>query len=130
MKKEMSKESACLLMGLYQIEQRGAQPSEEDMKELYEHCKLLQIMRKRMEGFNLPITFTPHALMYISTFVTCPGDIILLLIECLEQFENAEVNIQSLVDLYPNGFHSSEERSKIIQEMKEGERKYNYSYIY
>ena len=71
---------------------------------------------KRIEAFNLPIKFTPLALLSFTAFATNIGGAITILIDCLGKFEGQEVTVEKLCDLYPYGWYTEESFAKYVDE--------------
>jgi hypothetical protein len=74
------------------------------------------IMLKRIEVLSLPIKFTVPGLMAACSLATNPGKIVCLLIDCLVNFEGKEVNARMIGDIYPFGFYSQTEFTRIVDE--------------
>jgi len=74
-----------------------------------EQIPVIEIILKRIEVLNLPITFTPEGLMaaYAMTEGN-PGRAVTILIDCLTEHEGKTVNASMLADMYPYGFYSEE----------------------
>jgi hypothetical protein len=67
----------------------------------------IQILNKRVELMELPISFTAKAKM-LALILTegNPGRIMTVLIDCLTRFEGQEVDDYKLIQVYPEGFYS------------------------
>jgi hypothetical protein len=90
---------------------------------------LSKIIMKRIEALKLPIKFSAGGLMAVNTLCDRPGSAVLLLIECLNYFENQTIDTDKLSALYPEGFYSEEALTKIIDEELKT-RKMKWSNIY
>ena len=86
---------------------------------------LSNIILKRIEVLKLPIKFTYNALASVNIFVDRAGSAVLLLIDCLNNFnENHTVTVKDLCKLYPFGFYDEENFVKRIDEIKEQKDQY------
>ena len=96
-------------------DKKGEKPSEEVMRAV-EGSFLIQILNKRIEVFKLPIQFTSSAKMAILAYVDRPGSLVALLIDCLTAYEGKTVDVNMLVELYPDGFYDEETMIRYIDE--------------
>lgn len=90
---------------------------------------LSQIVKKRIEALKLPIKFTDWGLMAINALVRVPGAAVALLIDALTMFENKEVTVSDLCELYPFGFYDEESFEKYIDDFLKP-RKVKWAEIY
>jgi len=89
---------------------------------------LIQILKKKIEVLELPIKFNDYALVSVLVFCDRPGAIVLLLIDCLQEYENEEITVVKLVELYPFGFYSEQAMIDRINEIKTGKSKWSEIY--
>ena len=72
-----------------------------------ENILTIEIILRRIEAYNLPITFTPTGLIAAYAMTeNVPGRAVALLIDCLTVFEGKTVTASMLAELYPYGFYS------------------------
>lgn len=68
---------------------------------------VLQVLNKRIEVMNLPINFTSQAkLLALILSNGNPGKMMIILIDCLINFEGKEVSGDDICNLYPMGFYN------------------------
>jgi len=69
----------------------------------------IQIFNKRIEVFNLPIKFTGKAKLLSLVYTEGnPGKMMALLIDCLQKYDGEVIDIDKLVEIYPEGFYTQE----------------------
>jgi len=106
--------------------------SKDDISEMMKEVNqihLIQILKKRIEVLELPIKFNDYALGAILSFCDRPGAVVLLLIDCLQEYENEEVTVDKLVNLYPFGFYNEQAMiDRIDNEIKTGKSKWSEIY--
>jgi len=96
----------------------------------------IQIIQKRIEVMNLPISFTPKALL-IALIMTDgnPGKMITVLIDCLDNFLDDEENPVEIDDdklsmnLYPWGFYNNDSFQQYVETYLKP-RKVKWGHIY
>lgn len=94
--------------------------------ELEQHS---QIILKRIKAMSLPISFTYASLNYISFFCDRAGAVVLLLIDCLEEYEGQQVTIDKISILYPFGFYTEKAMvDRVENEIKQGKSKFSFVY--
>ncbi len=77
----------------------------------------IEVLMKRIEAMQLPISFTPTGLIAAYALVeNNPGRAVVLLIDCLTAFEGKTVTAAMLADLYPYGFYSEETFMKYVDD--------------
>jgi hypothetical protein len=81
--------------------------AEEDVPEA-EEAFLVQVLNKRIEVHNLPISFSGPAKMAVLALTDRPGSVVALLIDCLNAYEGQKVTVEKLADLYPTGFYDED----------------------
>jgi translation elongation factor EF-1beta len=68
---------------------------------------IYNILEKRISVFNLPISFTIKAYLYICLLVEGnPGKAITILIDALTEYEGKKVDLEDLIELYLFGFYN------------------------
>jgi hypothetical protein len=78
---------------------------------------VIEVILKRIEVMNLPISFTPEGLIAAYALTeNVVGRAIALLIDCLTKWEGQTVTASMLADLYPFGFYSEETFSKYVND--------------
>jgi hypothetical protein len=86
-------------------------------------------VKKRIEVMDLPIKFTPLALLAINCFCDRPGAAVLLLVDALNYFKDKTVTVQTLRELYPVGFYTEAAMiDRVDNELKT--KKDFYGYVY
>ena len=66
-----------------------------------------KIINKKIEVFELPIYFSPAALLLVCILTKeVPGKAVVVLIDSLTKYADQVVTAQKLLDLYPNGFYT------------------------
>lgn len=126
--RQLGEDESNLLVSLL-INEREQKPLPEHIKTRVNDHLATQIIKKRIETANLPISFSDMAYLAIPVFCLVPGHVVLLLIDCLEEFEGKEVTVDKLCMLYPAGFYTQEEFEKIIDNRDEfSKRKWSYLY--
>ncbi len=88
-----------------------------------------QVIQKRIDVLKLPISFTNYAFATIPCFCNVVGEAVVLLIDCLNQYENKIVDIEKLCLLYPEGFYDHETFMQYVDDFIKKE-KVNWSQIY
>lgn len=99
-----------------------------------EKLPIMQIVQKRITGYNLPIKFTDAALLYIAILSDGnPGKAMVILIDSLQRYGNdkdvVEVTTSDLCELYPWGFYTYDSFVDYIDNYLKN-RKVKYSEIY
>lgn len=77
---------------------------------------LSEVVKKRIEVYNLPISFTVPALVAINALVELPGQAVTLLIDALNKYESGIIDMEKLAELYPYGFYTKESFMKYVDE--------------
>ena len=102
----------------------------EDPVQIFELSPLSTIIRKRIEAFNLPISFRDTGLLALEAIANGnPGRAIVCLIDCLHKFEGEEVTASKMCDLYPYGHYNEETFEDYVDNYLKT-RKIKYSEIY
>lgn len=89
----------------------------------------IKILMKRVEAMKLPIKFTPAALIAIGTLVNNVGDVVALLIDCLNKFQGQTIDVEKLSKLYPTGFYDEESFTTYVDDYLKP-RKTSWAKIY
>lgn len=125
----LTTENSHLLVRLLMMERNNESLPTKVIKNFLDANVAAQILKKRIEVLGLPIKFSDAAYCAISCFCNVPGHVVVLLIDCLEEFENETVTVDKLCMLYPVGFYTDEDFRSII-ENKEEFLKRKWAYIY
>lgn len=89
-----------------------------------------KVIKARIDGLSLPITFTPAALVAAGALTEGnPGKGVVLLCDCLQSYEGKEVTVLMLTALYPWGFYNDEVFTSIVDEWMKP-RKHKWGHIY
>lgn len=102
--KPMSEEQTKLFMTASML---SLQQKNEPFDEI-ERTFLIQILMKRITAMKLPISFTGPGKLAVLALVEIPGELIALLIDCLNAYEGKSVGPQEVADLYPVGFYTKD----------------------
>lgn len=89
---------------------------------------LIKILDKRIQALNLSVKFTLGG--YLAALALCksPGNIVCLLIDCLET-EKEIIDSKILAEIYPWGFYSEEAFHKRVEEELKT-RKTKFAWVY
>jgi len=69
----------------------------------------IQVAKKRIEVFKLPIGFTPTGYVSMPIFTDVIGGIVVILIDCLTKYEGRKnIDARMIGNLYPGGFYKEE----------------------
>lgn len=120
----MDRESTHLFIGAVMAEAQGG-----GLKQGASLPPLSEIVQKRIDAFELPIKFTPIALVAIHALVANPGQAICLLIDALNKFEGETIDMDKLAELYPFGFYTKDSFQKYVDEYLKP-RKVKWAEIY
>lgn len=108
---EMSREQSELLMSVIFSSMKC---DEVDIPE-EEKPHPIKMIEKRIEVIKLPITLKPSAKLAILILTDGnPGKMNAALIDCLIRFENKEVSVGEICELYPMGFYSDKSALEYI----------------
>ena len=125
MYQRLSNENAELLIHCLLIEQETP-----DFEVKEEDLHLLgKIIKKRIDVLKLPIKFNNIALLSVTIFCAVPGHAVVLLIDCLNKYENETVTVGKLCELYPMGFYTDKEVQRYVEEEIKTKLK-KFSYVY
>jgi len=133
--KPMTVEQTKLLASILMSNNEYAEIAEKD------YPFLSQIVKKRIEALNLPVRFTPAALVAVNAFCDRPGSAVVLLIDTLnkfcteEMYQNwlaktpigeglspREVKVSDLCNVYPYGFYTEEALEDVIDNTMKAHR--------
>lgn len=111
------------------IGEEGKAPMSEEQRKYLNNMFLVQVLKKRLEVFKLPIEFSDDTILAMLAFVDRPGTMMVLLIDCLNAYEGKKVTVAMLVDLYPTGFYDEATFGRYIDDFLKT-RKVKWSEVY
>jgi hypothetical protein len=85
-----------------------------DINSKVENLFFSKIIQKRIEVLDLPIKFTCYGMLMVSALCSTPGEVIILLCDCLYHYEGKRVSVNDISNLYPFGFYNEETVLNII----------------
>jgi hypothetical protein len=90
---------------------------------------LVKILQKRIDALKLPIKFTVPGKMAVLALTDVPGQVMALLVDCLNAYEDKEVGAGHLANLYPWGFYSAVSFNQYVETLIKT-RKVKWSELY
>lgn len=95
------------LLQCYEAEQRTEQMPEKLRKDLDTEL-LTQTLQYLIQSHKFPIEFSDWALLSIFAYCTTTAHVFILLMDCLDVYQNEIITVKKLRDLYSQGFYSIE----------------------
>lgn len=108
--KPLTYEQAKLLAvaAMLEVQKAESVPSVEDVD-------LIKILDKRLEAMKLPIHFTGPAKVAVLSLCSVAGEVVVLLIDCLNAYENKTVSPTDIANIYPEGFYDRESFERYVE---------------
>lgn len=125
---EFEEENAKLYAMACLIDKSGKEAPED---EYFNSIGATQILKRRIEVFKLPITFTMTGIIGMLAMTNgVPGRAVVLLVDCLNELPpGSVVNASTLGEIYPWGFYKEEIFGRYVDEVMKP-KKINWSHIY